>query len=101
MMRHAFGHSARVHKHECGPVRLDQLREAMIDFLPNFIRHNRFKRRLRKFNRHIQFAPMTDIDDFAIRIASLVHSMRADQKTRYFFDWFLCCGQTDSLKRSA
>ncbi len=44
---------------------------------------------------------MTDIDDFAIRIASLVHCMGADQKTRHLFDWFLCRRQTDSLKRSA
>ena len=100
MVRHAFGHSARVHKHECGPVRLDQLREAMIDFLPNFIRHHRLKWRLRKFNRHIQFAAMTDVDDFTIRIASLVHRMRSNQKTRYFFNRFLRRGQTDSLKLS-
>ncbi len=53
MMRHAFGHSARVHEHQRGPVCLDQLREAMINFLPHFIRHHRFKRRLREFDRQI------------------------------------------------
>ena len=73
MMRHAFGHSARVHEDQSGAVCLDQLREAMIDFLPDFIRHHRFQRRLREFDRQIQFAAVTDVDDLAIRIASLVH----------------------------
>ena len=102
MMRHAFGHSARVHENQSGPMRLNQLRQAMINFLPNFIRHHRFKRRLRNFNRQIQFAAMTNVDDLAIRIARPrpLHE-RADQKTRDFFDRFLRRGQTDSLQRTA
>jgi hypothetical protein len=78
MVRHAFGHSARVHENQSGPMRLDQLREAMIDFLPDFIRHYRLKRRLRKFDRQIQFSAMIYVDDFAVRIADGIHRMRAD-----------------------
>ena len=78
MVRHPFGHPTRVDENQSGPVRLDQLREAMIDFLPDFIRHHRLKRRLRKFDRQIQFSAMTYVDDFAIRIAGRIHCMRAD-----------------------
>ena len=54
------------------PMRLNQFGEAMINFLPNFIRHHRFQRRLREFDRQIHFAAMADVDDFAIGIASFV-----------------------------
>ena len=80
-------------------MRLDQPREATINFLPNFVRHHGFKRRLRDFNRQVEFPPMTDVDDRAIRIAGLFHCTSADQKTRNFLDRFLRRRQTDSLER--
>ena len=71
MVRHAFGHPARVHKNQSGLVRLNQLCQTMINLLPNFVRHHCFKRRLRKFDRQIQLSAMTDVDDFTIRIAGI------------------------------
>src|SRR6266568_2622480 len=81
-MRHALGHSARVDENQSSPMRLDQLCQPMIDFLPHFIRHHRFQRRLGDFDCQIEFATMTDIDDFAIRVTSIVNCMSTDQKTR-------------------
>ena len=69
MMRHAFGHSARIHKDQSSPMRLNQLRQTMIDFLPNFIRHHRFEWRLGNFDRQIQFPAMADVDDRTFGIA--------------------------------
>ena len=82
MMRHAFGHSARVDEDQSGPVRLNQLREAVINFLPDFVRHHGFQRRLRKFDRQVQFAAMTDVDDCAIRIAGLASTARVPTRNR-------------------
>ena len=80
MMCHAFGHSARVNENKRRPMGLNQLSEPMINFLPNFIRHHRFQRRLWHLNSQIQLAAMTDIDNLAIGIATVVNSMSADQK---------------------
>ena len=98
MMRDALGHSARVHENQGRPVRVNQLHETMIDFLPNFVRHHRFKRRLGNFDRQIQFAAMADVDDLAIGVAGIVHCTRTDQKTGNLLDRFLRRGQTDSLE---
>src|ERR1043165_8306539 len=98
MMRHALRHSARVNENKCGPMALNQLSKPMIDFLPNFIRHYCFKRRLREFDRQIHLAAMTDIDDFAVRVTRSVNCISADQKARYLFDWLLRRRQTNSLK---
>ena len=80
-------------------MRLNQLREPVINFFPNFVRHHRFKRRLGEFNCQIQVAPVTDVDDFAIGIASLIHCTGADQKASNILDRFLRRGQTDPLER--
>ena len=85
-MRHALSHPARVNKNQSRPVCLNQLRQPMIDFFPNFIRHHRFQRRFRHFDRQIEFATMTDVDDLAVRLANLIHRARADEKTSHFFD---------------
>ena len=79
-------------------MRLNQLCETMIDFLPDFIRHYRFKRRLGNFDRQIHFATVTDVDDHAVWIASVVHRASANEKTCNLFDRSLRCRQTDPLK---
>ena len=61
----------------------------MVEFLPNFIRHHRFKRRFGHFDRQIQFAAVANIDYLAIRIAGFVHGASTNEETRYFFDRFL------------
>ena len=99
MMGHALGHSARINEDQRCAMRLNQLRQTAINFLPDFIRHHRFQRRLRNLNRQVQFAAVTDVDDCAIRIATLVHGTSANQKLGNFLDRFLRRGQTDSLKR--
>ena len=80
-------------------MRLNQLRQTMIDFLPNFIGHHRFEWRLGNFDRQIQFPAMADVDDRTVGIAGLVHGAGANEKTRNFFDRLLRRGQTDSLER--
>ena len=99
MMGDPLGHPARIDEDQSGAVHLNQLGQPAINFLPNFIRHYCFQRRLRNLNRQVQFAAMADVDDCAIGIACLVHGPIAHQKPRYFFDRFLGRGQTDSLKR--
>ena len=56
MMRHPLGQPARIDENQRGAVRLNQFRQPTINFLPDFVRHHRFQRRLREFNRQIQFA---------------------------------------------
>jgi len=99
MMGHALRHSARIYKDQSGAMRSNQIPEPAINFLPNFVRHHRVKRRLRDFDRQVQFPPMTDVDDGAIRIAGLIHRVSTDQETRNFLDRFLRRRQTDSLER--
>ena len=90
-MRHALGHPARVNENQGRAVRLNQFREPTVNFLPNFIRHYRFERRTRKFDTQVQLTAMTDVYDFTIRIAGVVHRTSTDKKTRNFFDRFLRC----------
>ena len=90
VMRHALGHAPGVNEDQSRPVLPNQLRQAMINFFPHFIRHHRFKRRTGEFNRQIQFAAVADVYDFTIRIAGLVNGLSADQKSSYFFDRLLC-----------
>ena len=89
MMRHALGHPACVDEDQSGPVRLNQFRKPTVDFLPNFIRHHRFKRRTRQLDAYVQFTAMTDIYDFAIRIAGVIHGASANKETCDFFNRFL------------
>ena len=44
MMCDTLGHPARVDEDQRGAVCLNQFREPMINFLPNFIRHHGFQR---------------------------------------------------------
>ncbi len=99
MMGHAFGHSARIDEDQSGAVCLNQFRQTVINFLPDFVRHHRFQWRLRNFNRQVQFAAMADVNNGAIRISSLVHRASTHQKSGHFLDRFLRRGQTYSLKR--
>ena len=59
MMRHAFGHAAGIHENESRSVLLNQLSQSRINFFPNFVRHHRFKRRFRNFDRQIELAAVT------------------------------------------
>src|SRR2546428_10701885 len=86
MMRYAFRHPARIHEYQSRAVRLNELRETMINFFPNFVRHHRLERRFRDFSRQVQVPSMTDIDDGTIRIAIAIHGTSADKKPRDFFD---------------
>ena len=97
-MRHAFYHSPSVGEDQRCAVGLNQLRQTTINFFPHFIRHHGFKRRLGNFNRQVQLAAVTDVDDRAIRVASLIDGMCTNQETRNFLDRFLRRGQADALE---
>ena len=47
MMRDAFGQAARIDEDERRLVRIDQVRQAAINFLPNLVRHHGLQRRAR------------------------------------------------------
>ena len=97
MVRHALRHPACIHEYQSRATCLNEFRQTMINFFPNFIRHYCLERRFREFNRHVQVPSMTDIDDRAIRIATAIHAASAHEKLCDFFDRLLRCGQSDSL----
>ena len=70
MPREPFGQPAGVHEHQRGVVSLDQLCQAVVVFLPDFMRHHGFERRPRDFDVQIDLAIMTLIDN--------LHGPRAD-----------------------
>ncbi len=53
LVRHALGQAPRVHRDQRGAMRLDQPHEAVVDLLPHLVRHHRFERRTRHFDREV------------------------------------------------
>src|SRR5262249_197669 len=85
MMCDPLGHPARVDENQSSSMRLNQFGKPMIDFLPNFIRHHRLKRRFRNTDREIQFATMTDVNDVALRVTRLMPGRPGAEKTGPLF----------------
>ena len=56
----------RVDEDERRAVRLDQLREAVVDLLPDVARHHGFERRRRQLEARSRVAPVADVDDRAL-----------------------------------
>ena len=63
---HAFGVTARVHKNQCGVMRVDQRCELIVDLLPSFVRQHRFERHRRYADLQIALTRMTAVDNDAI-----------------------------------
>src|SRR5581483_1593452 len=98
MMRDSLGHTTRIHENERGAMFLDQLRQSRINFLPDFVRHHGFERRLRNLNPEIELAFVSHVDDGAIWIASSIDITRSNEKTRDFFNRFLSGRKPDPLQ---
>ncbi len=65
LVRHALGEPPRVHHDERRAVRLDQLDQALVDLLPDLVRHHRFERRARHFDGEVDLALVAAVDDRA------------------------------------
>ena len=61
----SFGQSTGIHKNQGRAVLLNQLFKTIVDFAPNFSRHDRFQRRAGDFYRQIALPFMTGIDNRA------------------------------------
>ena len=61
--REPLRHSSCVHEHECRLVFVDELFEAVVDFLPHLVRHDRFERRARYLERDVEFAAVAVVHD--------------------------------------
>src|SRR5437870_10361404 len=92
MSRRALSHAPRVHEDERSLVLPNELRDAIVNLFPNFIRHQSFERRIRDFNCEIESAHVPTVDNCAARLAVGVDVRGADKKARDFLDWFLGCG---------
>ena len=64
--RYAFDHATRVHEDQSGAMVFDELRQAVIDLIPNVCRHDRFQRRGRQFELKVALAVVPAIDNQAI-----------------------------------
>ncbi len=65
-MRHAFGHSPRVHKNQLTAMLVDQFDDAGVDLIPLLVHADRPEFTRRHFDCEVQFAAVADIDDLAI-----------------------------------
>src|ERR1044072_2994628 len=91
MSRHSLSHPPRVDEDKRRLVFANQVADAIVNLFPNFIRHQSFEWRTRNFEREIELAPMTPVDDRAVRRSIVFDIRRADEEPRDFFDRFLSC----------
>ncbi|MDR8952911.1 hypothetical protein FEP76_01388 [Burkholderia multivorans] len=98
MTRHPLGRAPRVDEHECRAMRGRECRDAVVQLFPHVVRHHRFERHVRQFEREIAFARVARIDDraFARRVGRA-----ADEKARDRIDRLLRGRQPDARQRAA
>ena len=87
--RYPLSHAPGVDEDQGGLVLANQVGDAIIDFFPDFVRHQRFQRRTGNFKREIKSARVTAVDDCATRRPVRIDVRRADQKAGNFFDRLL------------
>ncbi len=90
MPRDTFGQAARIHENKRGVVLANELRQAIVNFIPDFARHHRFQRRLRQLDRDVELARVAAVDNRAVGNVVGVDVCCANEKPRYFFNWPLC-----------
>ena len=100
MMGDSFSQSSRVDKHQRRPVRLDQIRQSLVNLRPDLVRHHGFQRRARQLDRQVHFPGMPRVNDGATRIAYFIKPAGADQESCDFCNRLLGRGQTDALQRA-
>ena len=80
LVRHALRQPARVDGDERGAVRLDQADQAVVDLLPDLVRHHRFERRAGDLDGEVELPLVAFVDD---------RTRSAGQKARDFIDRLL------------
>ena len=64
--RRALGKAPVVDEDERRPVCLDQLGEPVVQLVPDLVRHHRFERRARQFQREVALAHVAGVDDLDV-----------------------------------
>jgi hypothetical protein len=101
IMRHAFCQPARVDEYQRAAMCADQLAQPRINLLPGFDWTNGRQFARRHFDRQIQLAYMTRINNLATRLAVVADIVRSYEKPRDFIDRLLRCRESDSNWRFA
>ena len=91
--RQPFRHAPRIDEYQRRPVRLDERRQPVVIFVPDFVRHHRFERGAGDFDPEIHVAAMPGVDDRAWLRGS------ADEITRDLVDRLLRGRQADAQER--
>src|SRR4029077_2705669 len=94
MVRDAFGKAARIDEHERRAVLANELGDAIVDFVPHFMRGDRTEFAGGNFNREVEDALVADLDDNGIRTAT------ASEEMGNQFDWLLGGGEADAHRRT-
>ena len=87
--RSSFSHAPRVYEHQRRLVFANKLGDAIVNFFPHFVRHHGFERRAGNFNRKIEAACVTRVDDVATRRTIIIKVCGANQKAGDFLNRFL------------
>src|SRR5688500_7085103 len=96
MSGHSLREASRIHKDKGRVVLANQLRQSIVNFVPNLSRHHCLQRRFGQLNRDVEFSRVTAVDDGAAGNVVGVDISCADEKFCYFFNWFLRSGETDA-----
>ena len=84
MACNAFGQPPGINKNKSSAVLADQLRQAIVNFIPNFAGHHSLQGRLREFNGNIKFSHVTTVHDGAIGRAVGFEVVCPYQEARHF-----------------
>ena len=92
----AFGHASRVDEDQGRAVRLDQPGEAVVDRLPDLVRHHRLERHRRHLDGEVARAHVATVDDRTVGHAPRIDMAGADQEPRNLLDRLLRGRQADA-----
>ena len=67
--RRALGEAPVVDENQRRPVRLDQLREPVVQLVPDLVRHHRLERRARQLQREVALAHVAGVHDLDVGLA--------------------------------
>src|SRR3954462_12097172 len=88
-----FRQLASVNKYQCGAVLVDERSDAVVDLVPHLMRCDGPQRNSRNFDREIELAFVTYVDDHRIGTSA------AGKKMCNLLDRFLRGGETDAIRR--
>jgi hypothetical protein len=94
--RRALRQPSRVHEDEGRPVGADELREPVVDFLPDLVRHDRAQRRCGHLDREVEPADVPLVHDRAARNPVGTEPARPHEEARDLLDGLLGRGEPDA-----